>query len=177
MADFKVGDMVTKMNGKKPFKITSVYGQTVYGIYSHSNNSVTAYKNDLKYYERENNMTTKSTLYELKKDGATVYGSHIGTDSNGNFIMEIKGGGGIIAVKKTELVEVIPYTFSVRIGGKNQSFIGSAGSVEKGEILVYTGSGADQFEIGVVTNVDTKDKSATREFKGCKLETKELSGN
>ena len=178
MAKFKVGDIVTKKYGKKPAEIirNGWYSQESWTCrYLDSKQTFTEYASDLKIHEPEEEpiMETK-TLYSFTDDnGTTVFGTHIGTNSSNQYIIEIKGGGGIVIKDQKELEEVLPYTFSVTIGGKEIHYIGEPGKLTKGDILIHTPS-AGRYEVVVVGAVDTKNKTARSKFKGRKLVTETI---
>jgi hypothetical protein len=175
---FKVGDIVTKSYGKKPAEVTYVYfggyGGGEYSCrYLHSNQSFTAYGNELKLYDEETEMTAdKQTLYSFTVDGETRYGSHIGTNSQNQYLIEEKGTGTIHVFGKNDLEEVVPYTFSATMGGKETHYVGTPGALKKGDVLLYIGSTTAQ--IAYVTGVDTKNKSARSKFKGSKIVTESI---
>jgi hypothetical protein len=173
---FQVGDIVTKAYGKKPAKITYAYhggGGTYCCKYLHSNQTFSAYANDLKLYDEETEMATETkTLYSFTVDGKTAYGTHIGTNSSNQYLIEEKGTGTIHVFDKKDLEEVLPYTFSAKMGTSENHYVGTPGAVSKGDILLYTGSSTPQ--IAVVTGVDTKNKSARSKFKGAKVLTEAI---
>jgi hypothetical protein len=175
MAQFNIGDIVTKEYGKKPAKITYQYGNSQYTCkYLHSKQSFYAYGQDLKLYEGETDemATDTKTLYSFTVDGKTAYGTHIGTNSQNQYLIEEKGTGQIHVFEKSALEEVVPYTFSASISGKDTHYVGTPGALQKGDVLLYTGSNTPQ--VAVVTGVDTKNKSARAKFKGAKIVTEAL---
>lgn len=171
---FQVGDVVIACNGSRPATITGIYGNAIYAKYNHNGAGARYNHGGIKHYE-ENTMSNNSTLYSIKKeDGTVTYGVHVGTDSANRFLMEEKGTGQIILANKSQLEEVLPYTFSVRMNGKTVHFQGEPGKVKKNDVLLYTGDGADKFEIAMVTGVDTKNKGAAKTFSGRKLATEDI---
>jgi hypothetical protein len=176
MAKFNVGDIVTKIYGKKPGEVTYVssYSGGQYTCrYLHSRQTFYAYEPDLKLYEEETEMTADTkTLYSFTVDGKTAYGTHIGTNSQNQYLIEEKGTGTIHVFDKKDLEEVLPYTFSAKMGSSENHYVGTPGAVSKGDILLYTGSTSPQ--IAVVTGVDTKNKSARAKFKGAKIVTEAI---
>jgi hypothetical protein len=172
---FKVGDLVILKGGRKPLKITDAYGTYCYARYVHNNQSKSLRYNEINLYEDEQAMSNSNTLYQIKNDNGTVsYGTHVGTNSSNQFLIEEKGTGRIILANKAQLEEVLPYTFSVRMNSKLVHFQGEPEKVSKGDFLLYTGEGADNAEIAYVVAVDTKNKTATKTFKGRKLVTQEI---
>jgi hypothetical protein len=181
MSKFQVGDIVIKEYGKSPARVTYVSGN-----YYTSGNSYTCkyltsggtfrdYDSNLKLYEGETEAMTSDnkTLYSFSKDDGTVaYGHHIGTNSQNLFLIEEKVTGAIHILDKKDLEEVLPYTFSAKMGNNETHYVGTPGSVNVGDILLYTGSNSPQ--IAVVSGVDTKNKSARAKFKGAKIVTQEI---
>jgi len=173
--NFKVGDIAISKNGKYPFRVTYIGYGDVNGVYLHSGGSCSISQYTAIPYEPEEEpiMETK-TLYSFTDDnGTTVFGTHIGTNSSNQYIIEIKGGGGIVIKDQKDLEEVLPYTFSVTIGGKEIHYIGEPGKLTKGDILLHTPS-AGRYEVVVVGAVDTKNKTARSKFKGRKLVTETI---
>lgn len=118
-------------------------------------------------------MAETKTLYSFTKDDGTVaYGTHIGTNSSNQYLIEEKGTGTIHVFDKKNLEEVLPYTFSAKMGNSENHYVGTPGALKKGDILLYTGSSTPQ--IAVVTGVDTKNKSARSKFKGAKIVTEDI---
>ena len=172
--NFNVGDIVISKYGKYPLTINYIgYSQTS-GKYLHNGNSCSIDTDNLIHYEPEETIMETKTLYSFTDDnGTTVFGTHIGTNSSNQYIIEIKGGGGIVIKDQKDLEEVLPYTFSVNIGGKEIHYIGEPGKLTKGDILIHTPS-AGQFTVVVVGAVDTKNKTARSKFKGRKLVTESI---
>lgn len=173
---FEIGDIIISKYGKKPLTITTVYPTQVYAKYLHNNTTKSFYKSEIKHYEDTDTMTlTTNTLFQIKQeDGTITYGTHVGTNSANQYLIEEKGTGKIILANKTQLEEVLPYTFSVRLNGKNIHFQGEPDKVKKGDVLLYTGEGADNAQFAYVTAIDTKNKGATKSFKGLRVQTSEL---
>ena len=172
--NFNVGDIVISKYGKYPLTINYIGYSRTSGKYLHNGNSCTVDTDNLIPYEPEETIMETKTLYSFTDDnGTTVFGTHIGTNSSNQYIIEIKGGGGIVIKDQKDLEEVLPYTFSVTIGGKEVHYIGEPGKLDKGDILIHTPS-AGQFTVVVVGAVDTKNKTARSKFKGRKLVTESI---
>jgi hypothetical protein len=123
--------------------------------------------------ETSSNKTTMKTLYKFKdKSGAEVFGRHIGTDGSNNYVLEVVGGGGIVVLPPNEVEEVIPWTFSVKINGKETHFMGQPGNIKKGDFLLYNCNGTPV--LCTVTGVDTKCKTAREKFKGLRMVTEDI---
>ena len=172
---FRVGDKVLKANGKKVMTVQWVSGNYVTSRYDHSGQQSRDHYTCIKYYEEEGPAVTKDAIYKLNLDSdQEIYANYRGTDSAGNWLMErIGDGGGIIVVSKEKCEEVLPYTFSVRMNGREQHFVGEAGKLKKGDILLYTAGGVDNFAFAVVKNVDTKHKGA-RAWEGVRIITEAI---
>lgn len=76
----------------------------------------------------------ESALYKVI--GKDEYGSFLVTDSNGNYVLEMKGTNDVRAFKKDELEKVVPY--SIRVGTVGEAFQGD----------YYCLCAPDQFEVG-----------------------------
>lgn len=176
---FSIGDVVTRLNGTKPFVLTHVPDivsrwDHYRGKYLHSNLATTAKK--VVHYDSngEVEMSTK-TLYSFKDDeGNTLFGTHVGTNSQNLLILEVKGRDDYVIKSPNELEEVLPYTFSVEIAGKEIHFIGTPDKVKKGDFLLQKSAPNGSFQIAQVKAVDTKNKGARSKFKGLKLVTEEV---
>jgi hypothetical protein len=175
MSKFNVGDIVTKLSGTKPAEIVRKgWGDMWYCRYLHAPRaSFEAYERGLKLYEEQTEMATDTkTLYSFVVDGETRYGTHIGTNSQNQYLIEEKTTGAIHVLSKDQLEEVVPYTFSATMGGKETHYVGTPGALNKGDVLLYTGSPTPQ--VAVVTGVDTKNKGARAKFKGAKIVTEAI---
>jgi hypothetical protein len=172
--NFKEGDIVISKNGTKPAIVTSTYWGKVYARYLHNANSCSFDScNIQQYYGDTTTMTEQKQLYSFtKEDGTIGYGTHIGTNSANQYLIEEKGTGVIHVFAKTDLEEVLPYTFSVKMGNNVTHFLGEEGKVKKGDVLLYTGNSSQTF--AVVNEVNTKNKTAAHKFVGCKLATEAL---
>ena len=136
-------------------------------------NGKPAYATNIIHYEGSEKTMDMKTLYTFNNDeGEIVFGTHIGTNSENNFIIELKGTGAIVVKSPKELEEVLPYTFSVDIEGKEIHYIGEPGKVSKGDwLLQRVGKG---HLVVQVKAVDTKNKAARSKFSGRKLVTEEI---
>lgn len=176
MTDFNIGDIVTKTYGKKPATITrkSWNGRDWYCKYIEGGGAFEASSQELILYDPpEEPMAETKTLYSFKKeDGTVAYGSHIGTNSSNNYLIEEKGTGDIHVLSPKDVEEVLPYTFSASINGKETHYVCQPDAVKKGDFLLYTTGTTPQ--IAVVTAIDTKNKSARSKFRGKRLVLEDL---
>jgi len=180
MSQFNIGDVVVKNYGKKPAvierAINSWRGQGYWycRYLPPGKGCFEASERDIKLYEtQEEPMSETKTLYSFTKpDGTTAYGNHIGTNSNNNYLIEEKGTGEIHVLDPKTIEEVLPYTFSATIAGKETHYVCQPDAVKKGDYLLYTNGSNPQ--IAVVTAVDTKNKSARSKFRGKRLLLEDL---
>jgi len=174
--NFQIGDLVTKLYGKKPAEVVfrQHYVSTPYYkcVYLGSGRTFREYGTNLKPYEQESEMTDTKALYSFSVDGKTAYGIHIGTNSQNKYLIEEKTTGAIHVLDKDQLEEVVPYTFSASINGHETHYVGTPDILAKGDILLYTGSSTPQ--VAIVTDVDTKNKGARSKFKGAKIVTEAI---
>ena len=166
MSKFKVGDLVIKNSGKKPLKIVSQYGHNYYHArYCHNNTGVYVYDSELKLYEQgEITMNTK-TLYSFKlEDGSLAYGTHIGTNGENKYVLEVKGTGAIVVKDKKEIDEVLPYTFSISDSrGQEVHVVGEPDKLKVGDVIMYMENKSHY--IAQVSAVNTKSKTAKAKLK------------
>jgi len=104
-------------------------------------------------------------------DGS-VYGEGLVIDGDGKYVLKLNSGD-YKAFAPAELKRVMPYTYDVVFNGmsnKRYSYLGKAGSVEVGDILIE----ANDFTIARVVAVGTESDSATKKFTGFKLVTAAL---
>lgn len=180
MGNFKVGDYVKKRCGKTIAVVESSYGD----YYSYvtvrtvdKNRRYHWYISDLvlveNYIPEGEMVKSQKTLYSFVDDsGKTQYGSHVGTDSSNRLLIEVKGSGEIVVKSIKELEEVLPYTFSAIINGKETHFQTEPGALNKGDVLLYTGT---QVPVVVsVKDIDTKSREARSKFNGVKLVTEKI---
>ena len=109
--------------------------------------------------------TKMKKLYEIAVDGKKLYGHKLATDSQGHWVMEVKGTGEVLAVDKACVEEVLPHTIGVQYetGKMVYSYLADAGKYQVGEFYILDAPSGRV--IVQVTEVDTKSVSATKEFK------------
>ena len=183
MSLFTVGDVVTKLHGKNPATIEREVAwrrnceKETYWYCRYlppSKGGFEAAESTLKPYESsEKSMSQIKTLYSFTKaDGTTAYGTHIGTNSSNHYLIEEKGTGEIHVIDPKNLEEVLPYTFSATIQGKETHYVCQPNAVNKGDYLLYTYGSNPQ--IAVVTAIDTKNKTARGKFRGKRMVLEDL---
>ena len=170
---FNVGDIVIKHNGSKPFKIIEVYSLRVVGRFLHNNSMVYADSSAIRYYDgAEGGLPPSKTLYSFNDEGNTIFGTHVGINSQNLFILEVQGQDDFVVKDPKELEEVLPYTFSIKVNGRETHYVGEPGRVSEGDWLILdNGSG---YVIAQVQKVDTKSKGAKAKFDGRRLMTERV---
>lgn len=166
----EVGDIVVLKSGTTHQIVEEVIGDRITTSYSgkvHNSNvnrPTTDYKLVIK--AKGTNEMTNSTpkLYEITKDEEVVYGYKLAVNSAGQWVMETKGTGNIVAVDKSQVEEVMPHTVAIRFNndtlGSDYHFFSDKGSVEVGKFYLN-----ENFDIFKVVSVDTKSKTATKDLK------------
>lgn len=180
---FKKGDIVRLKTGTAPIRVEIVSGRYFTGEYVSSGTRVVARPiKDIVLHEDYNNVNTETetkgtnkmadnkTLYEmtlthdLTNVDFVVYGHYLATNSSGQWVMEEKGTGKIHTVDKSDVVEVLPYTISIRFlndngMGKNYNYFADKDKYTAGQMFLMDNS------FVIVVDVDTKSKLATKDFK------------
>lgn len=178
---FQIGDIVTKKFDKNPAIIERfAWGsrpnraQYYCRYLPPGKGDFYAYADELiPYQSPEEPMAETKTLYSFTKANGTVaYGVHIGTSSSNNYLIEEKGTGEIHVLDPKSIEEVLPYTFSATISGKETHYVCQPDAVKKGDFLLCTNGSNPQ--IAVVTAVDTKNKTARSKFRGKRLVLEDL---
>ena len=109
-------------------------------------------------------------LYEIKDElrGTVFFGHKLAVNSKGEWVMEIKGAGAVVAVDKANVNKVVPFTIGVKYTERGTEYHYLANSDDAWEINqflimpLYGGSGG--YQIARVTSVDTKSDRATAEI-------------
>jgi len=172
---FKKGDLVKLKNGKSTIKVDSTIGQYVYGNYVKSGRIIRGYPNHFEYVSQtietqEGTQKMNSTaLYEVKVGETTKFANYLATNGKGDYVFEEKGSGDVFTAPKGSEQEVMPYTVDIRYNDNKTTYgyISREGQFTRGDILVAESTGG----IGIVVNVNTRNKSATKEFVGSRLIT------
>lgn len=179
LSDLKVGDVLVPKRARVPKVVTQIFNKK--GDYADridhvrsvpldqwkgqtfktcSSCAVTFYRDiDLNDYKLDGNINeaegtnTMSKLFKVI--GEEVYGIHIGTNTAGELVLEIRGdaNNAIKAYKKTELEEVKPYTVKLVIlatGGNPRHATVEKGKLKKNDVIVWSGA------IWSVAELDTK---------------------
>jgi hypothetical protein len=106
----------------------------------------------------------KNKLYEIKTDITTLYGHKLAVNSQGQWVMEVKGTGAVLAVCKTSVQEVLPYTIGVQFNLDKTiyHYLSEEGKYQAGDICVMDAPLGRA--IVQVVSLDTKNPSATKVF-------------
>lgn len=143
---FSVGDIVRIGKGKAEWRIVSTrYGERTLkqvggcGVREDylCNLTLLRTKEQDDQMKKEKEMTSK--LYQIKDTETFVV--QIGVNQEGKAVVETKGTGEIKVVDKATLVEVVPYTISVRniVDGIYKQFITKPGAVNLEDVLIIAG--------------------------------------
>ncbi len=189
---YKVGDIVRVRCGSSPIRITKIYKDLdkslwyVDGYYLSTKNVVrqkrtndlTTYSGSLQGYDLsipESHPDTDQTqtkkddnmLYQFNVDDKIVFGAYLATNSDGKWVMEARDTKAIHLLDKKDVEEVLPYTISVRFsnsdGSQTYSYFAEKDKFTLGFYLV-NGAVKSGFGIAEVVALDTKSKSATKDF-------------
>lgn len=118
--------------------------------------------------ENKGKTMADKTLYEIKiDDKTTVFGHKLAVNSQGKWVIEMKGSGQVIAVDKDSVSKVVPYTIAIKYTehGTAYHYIANADDgwkVDDFAICLPYGSGG--YQLARVVAVDTKSDKATAEF-------------
>jgi len=174
---FKKGDLVKLKNGAATIKVNSTIGQYVYGNYVKSGKNISGYPNHFEYVSQttetqEGTQKMNSTaLYEVKVGETTKFANYLATNGKGDYVFEEKGSGDVFTAPKGSEQEVMPYTVDVKYsnGTNTYGYISKEGQFSKGDALV-----TPEGSFAMVVNVNTRNKSAIKEFVGSRLVTAPL---
>lgn len=114
--------------------------------------------------DMEGKKVTTKKLYEFPYRDSRVYGHKLAVDSQGNWVMEIKGTGEVTAVTKTDITEVMPYTIGVQFetGKTTYHYLAENGKHKVGDVYVVDAPSGRA--IVNVVSLDTKNAMATKDF-------------
>lgn len=117
--------------------------------------------------ENKGQTMADKTLYEIKTTSGTIFGHKLAVNSQGMWVMEIKGTGNVVAVDKETVSKVVPYTIGVKYteGGTVYHYIASADDGWKADdFAICLPYGAGGYQLARIVAVDTKSDKATAEF-------------
>ena len=180
---FQTGDRVRLRYGSSPLKITYANQNYANARYESSGGTIQRKQRDfVKLTDQEvtenkglNSMKDKLFQTITTGDDDTLFGVGLAVDSNGMYVLEMKDGSGVRLFDKKDVEIVMPYTFSIKwsTGPTEYQFLGKAGLVEVGDLLLAMSSKHTNGGIGIaqVVKVNTKSSRATQQFKGVKIST------
>ena len=176
---YERGDLVRKKFGTRAIEVVDPnYGDYFYGRYVHSGTSAgRLHVRDVVAYEDENVAATKGhekmkgKLFQTK-EAEPRFGIGLAINSQGKYVLEMKGTGDLLPFDKSEIEVVMPFTFNVQFNGAGTeySYLGKEGTVGVGDLLLKT-DGSKGIVIAKVTAVNTKSEKATKYFDGVKIVT------
>jgi hypothetical protein len=107
---------------------------------------------------------TVNKLYEITTAAGKLYGHKLAVNSQGHWVMEVKGTGTVLAVDKSNVEEVMPHTISVQFDSSKQAYayLAEAGKYKVGEFYILDAPYGRS--IVQVIAVDTKNVQATKQF-------------
>lgn len=149
---FMVGDIIQKKAGNAPMIVTHVRGDHVWAEYQHTSRwkscGVPYHYFKFPNSPKEDHM---STIYQTQ-DGR--YGTLLTKDSQGRFILEIKGTDVVAPFDPATLQEVIPHTVQIRFeaGGTHHYEI-AEGKLKEGDAVIMG------LNFGRVLKVNTRNKT------------------
>lgn len=121
---------------------------------------------------KETKLATKDTLYEIKDEILGVrFGNKLAVNSQGQWVMEIKGTGEVLAVDSKTVSKVVPFTIAIQFTDMGTTYHYLADSTEGykiGDFAVVAGYNGNAFQLARVVDVDTKSESATKHFQPLK---------
>lgn len=137
--------------------------EVFYRNYKPKNMGVKNHCSEITLKPKETKMQDKK-LYEIKAEGNTRYGHKLAVNSQGYWVMEVKGTGEVLAVDKSFVQEVLPYSIGVQFeSGKTvYHYLGEAGKHQVGDMFVLDAPNGRA--IVQVVAVDTKNTNATKHF-------------
>jgi hypothetical protein len=184
MSLFSVGDIVKLKTGDAPQRVLETRWCKVRRVYTIRCEYLKSNKQlpfrPVSDYELYKPKTEPETIKEDPMKGklfktldGTVYGEGLVIDGDGKYVLKLNNGD-YKAFNAAELKRVMPFTFDVVFNGmsnKTYSYLGRAGSVEVGDILMDS----KDFTIARVVAVGTESDAATKTFEGVKLVTAALA--
>ncbi len=105
-----------------------------------------------------------SKLYEIQVSDKKLYGHKLAVNSQGHWVMEVKGTGEVLAVDKQYVEEVMPHTIGVQFETSKTTYhyLAEAGKYSVGDFFVVDAPMGRA--IVNVVSVDTKSQMATKHF-------------
>src|SRR6056297_1138201 len=168
---FKTGDRIRYVNGAKKIVVTHVTKdfmgeEYVEGFYASSRSKVRKKASYFVFWDESKNTleaeakTLKNKLFETKSEPKR-YGTYLATNSQGEYVLEMKDKGTVETFAVADVEGVMPYTFAVKYfdGGNTYHYLGSPGCVKEGDLLLPTmnpTNGRNAPNLCLVVAVNTK---------------------
>ena len=175
--EISVGDLIVKLSGKKPIEVTGFSGFNstyVNGRYVDSGSTVCEKYHYFKPYEnKKQTIMNKQQLFTWTDSEGQHYGTYLATNSSGQYVIEEKQTGNIVTMSVDDVEEVIPWTFSAKLDGLKEKHFTGPDTIKKGDVLLQIDSRSSNSKIWIVTDVNTKNKTATK-FVGRRVVTEEI---
>lgn len=117
--------------------------------------------------ENKGQTMAEKVLYEIKLIGETVFGHKLAVNSKGEWVMEIKGTGSVIAVDKSTVTKVVPFTVSIKYNeqGTEYHYLANAeDGFQVDQFLIMPPYMSGGYQLARITGVDTKSDRATTEL-------------
>jgi hypothetical protein len=169
---FEKGDIVRLRKGKLPLRVVTCYKITKrYDLmYLHSE--------DMKYYVPESNIVAYEEQPEQKENqmtqlyefvdattNTTKFGTQLATNSEGKWVMEVKGTGEVLVIPAKDAKKVMPYTIGVKFeqNGQEYHYLAEKGKYEQGQVFI-TNSLNGNYQIAVIHRINTESDKANKEF-------------
>lgn len=176
---FEPGDRVRLENGKRTLSVEQSNEQFTIARYDHNNQAMRRHTNEFVMIDGEQDMSNKQKVVgQLFETSDGRFGVGLAINSQGHYVLEMKGENGAVIPFSPENVEkVVPYTVSVKSVGASREYHYRASpddGLQVNDVLINIAtSGSPQFIM--VTGVDTKYEGATKQLKGQKLLTQKVS--
>lgn len=180
---WRIGEVYYREQGDSPFTLVSIeyVDRRDRCHYTRTHNNSTKVSDCTEYLvlaetleteEEEKEMTNK--LYQVI--GTEQCGNFLAVNSEGKTVLEMKPNGELKSFTKTQIEEVLPWTFEVHVqqGEIGYHYQGDKDSVEVGDILIINND-TSGLKLVTVTAVNTKSKKATKRFTGLKLQGDKLT--
>jgi hypothetical protein len=176
-------DRVRLPNGSNALRVTFSNQYHVTARYERSGGSITRRQcefvrlDDEHAIESKGKDIMKDKLFQTKVTGddEVRFGVGLAVDSNGQYVLEMKDGSGVLIFDKKDIEIVMPYTYSVKFstGPQEYQYRGKAGLVEVGDLLLAMDSqhAKGGISIAQVVKIDSKSDRAKKHFEVVKIST------
>lgn len=156
----KKGDYVRKPKGQKVAIVTNIQygyiyckyldGSSTFSVYTYGKNGSTK---ELVFAENPEELVSTSGLFTFTEGSETKFAKLIGKNDQGNYVLEVKGGGGIFVKAPADVIEVRPYTVSVKFFSSQSEF---TYELPKGSVNLHDVVLSNLLGLGMVVALDTQ---------------------